>query len=497
MAANPFDVFDKPAANPFDVFDKPTAAAPASVAPRAAPAPAPTPAPTAAAPVDIGTQRDPNWKPSGNALLDFFTRPIAKTEDPLSAAKDYGLSAYDAATFGYGVPQWAQSSVAQAHQNLGPLLDPVAQGLGYAAGPGKIFLGPLARGAAGAAGLSGLGGSIAAGGLEGAGAGGLGAAGHGGDVTDIAKSAAEGGAGGALAGVTGGMGPKPKMPEIGAPRGSNFPATGMYAAKTAEYSPLDSIYFDQPTIQAAIKQGHDAIAYTRDPSGMGAPLDIPEDMNKKLGDFAQNPVVTGGNIQRMSRYLNDAPGQIGHRFADALDNVLNTAQPISGGQPGEAGAAQRLGDLWHGRIEDLKRLGEPGDLTQSQLAAAIKQTQQQKSNAPGTVPGQALADLAKANQTGLSSYVVRRLLAPSIYEGAAWADQSLDPEDTAKWIGPMLHGAAGAALVHAAPKLVAPRTAAPLNAARYAIATGQPMTTATGRVGDYLANLLYGHMAGQ
>jgi hypothetical protein len=482
-----FDNYKSPSkgGGAFDNY-KPTTPAPAPVAASAA-APA-TPPP--AAPVDIGTQRDPNWQPSGNALLDFFTRPVAKTEDPFLAAKDYGLSAYDAATFGYGVPSAFKDAVTQAHQNLG-LMDYAAQGLGYAAGPGKI-LGPLARGAAGAAGLSGLGGSIAAGGLEGAGAGGLGAAGHGGDAADIAKSAAQSGAGGALFGVTGGMGPKPKAPEVGYPQSSTAPATGMYAQKTKEYSPLDSIYFDNPTTQNAINQAQAAVRAVRDPQGLGADLGIPKSLNERLMDLQSNPVVTGRNLQEASADLRENGGWTGHRFADALDNVLNTAQPLQGGQPGEAGAAKLAGDLWTGRIKDLERLGtDPGELTNK----AIEKTQ---GFYPQESPqGQALTALAKANEPAFNWFRARHLVAPLAFEGAAQADQALDPERTAPWVSGILHGAAGAALFEGLPRVAAPRPGAALNAARYAIGTGQPMTTATGRVGDYLANLLYGHMAGQ
>src|SRR4249919_982978 len=48
-----------------------------------------------------GMERDPNWKPTGNWIHDIGTYPLAKSEDPITAAYDAGLSTYDAATLGY------------------------------------------------------------------------------------------------------------------------------------------------------------------------------------------------------------------------------------------------------------------------------------------------------------------------------------------------------------------------------------------------------------
>ena len=186
------------------------------------------------------------WQPTGNALWDFMTRPIAKTEDPLSAARDYGSAILDAATFGGADKLQSvatgedvnaiRARTAAAHADLGPM-DYAATTLGYAAGPGKI-LGPLARWGVGAAAPSvaavgapvaaRIAGGVGAGALESGAAAGLGTAGHGGSASDIAKNAALGtaigaGTGGLSAGfgaLTGGPvgaaaaagGPKPQGP---------------------------------------------------------------------------------------------------------------------------------------------------------------------------------------------------------------------------------------------------------------------------------------------
>jgi hypothetical protein len=429
-----------------------------------------------------------------NALTKPATPPASRwasaDEGVLPAMRDYGLSAYDAATLGYGVPSALKGAVAQAHQNLGPM-DPAAQMIGYMALPGRI-LGPLAGKVAGAAGLTGLGGSIAAGGLEGAGAGGLGAKGHGGDTGDIVKSALVGGVGGALAGATGGMGSELKVPEVGSPQSSAGPATGMYAKKAQEYAPLDSIYFDNPTTSAALDQAGRTIKAVRDPAGLGADLNVPDDVSKQVGNIYSNPISTGSNLQKASRNLRDSGDWTGHRYADALDNVLNNAQPLQGGQAGEAGAAKLAGDLWHQRIQDLERLGEdPSALT----SVKIKQTQQ--FHKPDSIQGQTLSDLAAAIQPRFNFYAARHMAAPLVGAALGGAEGYLNPaEGQNPWVTAGKEALEGAAIFGGGKALAAARPKSALNAARYAIATGQPMTTATGRVGDYLANLLYGRLAG-
>ena len=115
----------------------------------------------------------------------------------------------------------------------------------------------------------------------------------------------------------------------------------------------------------------------RDPQGQGANLGIPPEVNNIVTDLQRDPVATGRVIQQASQDLRDTGDWTGHRFADALDNHLNTAQPMSingvpTGQIGEAGAAQTAGDDLWGRIKDLNRL-TPDDGS-APTAAAVKQT---------------------------------------------------------------------------------------------------------------------------
>ena len=258
-----------PAAAPAAATPTPAAAAPGDpwagykqgdAAKVATPSPAPAAGGVAAPAVAPSAWLDPNtkqpWKPSGNGLWDLLTQPVAKTEDPLSAARDYGLSAYDAATFGYGVPKALQSATTQAHANLG-LMDYAASGLGYGLGPGKI-LGPLARGAVGLTGLgteagaglaARLGGSMAAGGLEGTAAGAAGAAGHGGDASDIAQGAGMGLLAGAVGGAAGTSGPTPKGPA----------AADLLATAKQGYGTADNILYNNADIRQAMMNARNEI----------------------------------------------------------------------------------------------------------------------------------------------------------------------------------------------------------------------------------------------
>ena len=232
-----------------------------------------------------------------------MTRPLAKTEGGIAAARDAGLSFGDALTMGYGSQALgAQDAVKEANANLG-ILAPLVQGGGYVAGPGKV-LGPLARGAVGLTGLgteagaglaARLGASAAGGGLEGGAAGGLGAGGHGGDV---AQGALTGGLeGAAIGGLFGGSGPAPKAPEVG--EANPITPGSLYAKKTAAYAPLDSTYFDSPTYNAALTQGHSVIRNLRDPQGQGANLGIPKDVSDIVNNLSaragcDRPGYSGG-----------------------------------------------------------------------------------------------------------------------------------------------------------------------------------------------------------
>jgi hypothetical protein len=459
--------------------------------------PTPAPVPTTPAPDNAGAGGViPTLFDASKYLPNWMTRPIAKTEDPLSAARDYALSAADAATFGH-LPSALTPSIAQAHANLGAL-DPLATTIGYAAGPGKI-IGPLTRGAVALApeALSaGRVGSALAAGSENAIAAGAGAQGHGGSASDIAQATVLGGFGGALGGALGGgAGPTPKAPEVGAPGRSGAPSTGMYAQREQAYAPLDSIYFDRSTANNAAAQGLNTIKTARDPQNMGAGLGISPQVNNIMGDLVGQPAATGRNIQEASRALRSEGSWQAHQFANQLDDALGTAQPIAGGGVGDAAAAKSAGDMWHQRIQDLERLSQEG--LQGQPAptkSAVQQTRQFYD--PNSPQGQALSNLQAAQQPGFNWWTAKHIAGPLIGAAGLGLEGYVNPaEKQNPWISGAREALEGLLLFKGVHGFAAPRPESALNAARYTIGTGQPISTPTGRVGDALMNLLYGRAA--
>jgi hypothetical protein len=456
-----------------------------------------------------------NWKPSGNAVSDFFLKPRAAVESPIAAAQDYGIGIGDYATAGLvgkALGPGAQEAINQAHQNLG-LMDYAAQAIGYGAGPGQI----LGRGAVGAVGklapsvmdaaaplAARIGGSMAAGGLEGAGAGALGTYGHNQgwtDTSNVGTGALLGALYGAAGGAVGGSGPAPKAPEVGAP-GKGGPPTGMYAQKEAAYQPLNSIYFDTAH-QQPLQGVWNALKTERNPMGQpNIDLGVPQDAVNIVRDLSQKTVVTGRNLQKASMDLRDVGGPEANRFADALDGTLQNAQPMPGSiangapaQVGQAGAAQKAGNLWHGRIKDLEALGtDPTAIP----AGAVKQVQSFPQNAPGagTPQSQALATLAKAQKPSFNWWTARHIAAPVAGAAAGGLEGYFNAaEGQSPLTNAAIHAGEDALLFGGMHAAAAPRPASSLNAARYAIATGKPISDWRQPVGNALVDLMVGHAA--
>jgi hypothetical protein len=467
----------------------------------AAPAPAPSaPAQAARAGGDL-TLLD-----LGKYLPDWATRPVAKTESPLAAAQDYGLSIGDAATMGLvgkALGPGAQDAIAEAHKNLG-LMDYAAQGIGYGMAPGQL----IGRGAAAAvrplASTAGrFAGSVAAGGLEGAAAGAGNVYGHNqgwDDLSGVPTGALIGSLMGMAGGAAGGeAGPAPKAPETGTKAMSGgVPATGMYAEREAAYKPLDSIYFKQGDYAAPVNQATAALRAARDPMGVGLQgeqIGITPEIKAAVQKIVNQPLATGRNIQEASQALKDINTPVAHQFATALDSTLANAQPVAGSvtkpgvaaQIGDAAKAQQDGNLWHGRIRDLETLDNP-------TPGAIKQVQSWPQNAPGTPAGNALETLAQSQRPSFSPYAMRHMIAPAAgavtggVEGYINAAEGQNP-----WTNAAIHSGEEAMLFSGLHAAAAPRPAGPLNAARYAIGTGKPITTPRGDIGNYLMNLWAGN----
>jgi hypothetical protein len=366
---------------------------------------------------------------------------------------------------------------------------------GYAMGPG-----PAGAEALGLRGVGLVRGALG-GAAEGAAASGLGAAGHGGSLSDVEGAAEMGGATGAVAGGLGGAfsrGPKPQAPAVGQPQSSTGPATGMYASKVSAYAPLDNIYFDNPAYSGAINQAQTAIGNVRDPQGLGVDLGIPKDVNDIVTKLYREPVATGRVIQQASQDLRSTGDWTAHRFADALDNTLNTAQPMTGGQAGDAGAAKNAGDYLYGRINDLERLGDdPTQLTKG----AISKTASYYPTQPGVQPGpeaQSLSTLQNAVQPPFNWWHVRHMAAPVIGAGLGAAEGFFNPaEKQNPYLTAATQALEGGVLFSGLPAGAAAigraRAANALAGARYAIGTGQAAPAATlGPGGNALRNLLFG-----
>ena len=518
----------------------PSGSVPADFSPQPAAAPAPAPAQPAGPPQSVGSsirnlvmgavdtsspeaiklaqERDPTWKPTGNAVADFMSYPRAKSEGVGQAATDAGLVAADTVSGGYVRKVIDPDRIDQAHANMGPIMDTATQGLAYAALPGQV-LGGTARGiVGGGAKLAGLGleGSTAArlgasavsGGLEGAGANAYGTLGHGGTVGDALKNAAIGFGTGAATGAVGGQGPAVKGPtaeEIGqAGKGvTSAGATGMYADKAAGYAPLDSIYFDKSAPIRDANAAMAAIRTARNPQGLpGVDLNVPADAKKIVTDLVSAPTVTGRNIQQAIFQLKNNFGNdpAAHQLGDALQNTLATATPLQGSMMGTAAAkvgdaakAKAAGDLWNGRIQDLNTLGtDPGELTKGDINAVKSWPQ----NAPGTPQGEALSALQAKMAPGFNAYTARHIAAPLLGAATGAAEGAMNPaEGQNRWTNAGIHAFEDAMLFGGFHAAATPRPGSALGAARYAIATGKPALTRTSKVGDLLANAIYGSAA--
>lgn len=470
----------------------------------------PTPSSSAPAPAspqgqDIGQL--PIWQKPANVGWGEFELAHLKSALPyFGTATKAGDPTAQAAALGSGFTAGATNLIPGAKEaaaSLDPEERMALEGVGYAVGPGKVF-GALRAGAAGLEGLTGIGAraltSLPA---EGAIASGAGTAFQGGSASDIAKAAALGGAAGGVTAAVPGvlsripMTRRPTIPDVGLPQSSAGPATGMYAAKTAAYQPLDSIAFDNHS--PYLNQAQAIIRASRDPNGLGVDLGIPKDVNDLVAKLQQNPVVSGRNLQEASRDLRNTGDWTGHRFADAIDNVMANAQPIPGtGAVGDAAAAQAAGDLIHGRIQGLERLaadtpsGAPGP-----TPSAVQKTRQFYD--PGSPEYQALTDLQSAMKPSFNWWHLRHAVGPLLGAGVGAVESQIDPEAHRNpWLNAASRAAEGSILFSAMPALARARPGAALNRANYAIATGQmapPRNPYAQPIGETLRSLLFGQGA--
>ena len=310
---------------------------------------------------------DSSWKPSGNAFVDFMMMPRAKTEDPISAAKDAGLSALDYGTQGLGVKWFDPKDVAQAHANMG-LMDYPTGALAYAAGPGKI-LGPLSRGSALA---------------EGAMAGITSTVGHGDyNPWDIAKNAGESalfGKAGQVAGETvgkyGGAALRWAAGKLGYGGDPAAVTSAAEATKTAAYSEFNNAFYHPSDIGVGVDNVKSSI-YGADPTlRVNSPLtaNLLDKYGKALDQAATNQNAAGGfapqfatggslndTIQKLStianKNTNNFEGVAAQQARDGLTDIFHTATPLSapaGFNPTEALAKAKFANSQFKNAEALQ-----------------------------------------------------------------------------------------------------------------------------------------------
>jgi hypothetical protein len=421
----------------------PSAAAPAPIgAPPSQGAPTPSPTATSA---PIGSQApggagqgpasslDPNWKPSGNALWDFITRPRATTEGVGQAASDYGRAIADTATFGQADRLAAymnqtdlkseRALTEQAHQRLG-LMDYAANAVGYAP------LGELGI-------ASKLGGGIRGALAEGAGAGALGAYGH--DQSPVSGALMGGGGG-----FAGGVAAKAINPIVGGLATKIGRLTGaldspaditqsLQDAKTAAYGQLKNTFYNPNDVTTALQNAGNEISLN-DPGGglqRNAPRSVAE-LTKMYNQAATSSTQTAHDIYTSIQNLDKPQGALGGSENEVapiiqkhLQNVLDNVQPVSTTKAGAAAdlaAAKTANQQW-ANARDLQQWSESlKGFGQSPAGAAQKVAETYYTD-PSSDQYKALSNIANAAggaNAGQSAYsLVHGLVHPAI-EGLAF-----------------------------------------------------------------------------
>jgi hypothetical protein len=464
----------------------PSGPASATSAPAQTPPPSPGGAPA--------SSLDPNWKPSGNALWDLLTRPVAQSEGVGQAAKDYGRAIFDTGTFGYGndiqaalsgnTPEQERAETAAAHNRLG-LMDYAANAVGYAPSASLGIAGRLGAGVLGA-------------GAEGAIAGGLGAAGH---DQNITQGALTGGVGGLAGGVgskilNAGAGALANKfgagPDINAAAGDI--TSSLKDTRDAAYDKMKGVFYKPDDLLDHLDQTK-ADIYASDPGGdlVGAAPRSMAALNSlytRTADTVANPTQTAHGILTTIDKLNDiqrSPGgpenDIAPIIKDRLNTFLQTANPVNPDLgPGDASnmlAAAKAAHQQYANARDLQQAAQSLRGFGQSPTGWAQNTAEAFHPDPNSPAYKALSNIANAGGApgGQSSYTMTHGFVHPIVEGLALA--ALPPAvapaaaaaATFMGIKPLLSKAMGAG-----------STASQLNSIykAYPTLTGQQFTPPTG-----------------
>ena len=180
-------------------------------------------------------------------------------------------------------------------------------------------------------------------------------------------------------------------------------------------------------------------------------------------------------------------------------SILDQGTPITGGGVGAGGDTIRAANDAFGRSQDLARLGtNPSGLTPGKVSETLDRypggTDWQGS--PIGPEAQSLTALQSAMEPRFNFYNARHMAAPLLGAGLGGAAGFFNSaEGQHPGLSALQEAGEGAMIFGLGKALATPRPGPALNAARYAIGTGQPLSTGSGRLGNALLNLMLGRSA--
>jgi hypothetical protein len=446
--------------------------------------------------------------PSGNAIWDLLTRPVAQSEGVGQAAKDYGRAIFDTGTFGYGndiqaalsgnTPEQERAETAAAHQRLGGM-DYAANAVGYAPTASLGIAGRLGGGVLGTA-------------AEGALASGVGAAGHGEDVGNVAGSALAGAAGGGVLGglskyiinpVAGGIANKFDGGAAANPAADITSAA--QDAKTAAYDKLKDTMYNPADVMSGLQNAGKELSLN-DPGGdlaRAAPRSMAE--LTKLGNQVQtSPTTTAHGILSSIQNLDGIQGPMGGGenavapvIQKHLQNILDNVDPVATTSTGATAdlAAATAANKTYKNAQGLQQAAESLKGFGQSPASWAQNTAESFYNDPSSPEYKALSKIATAAggaPAGQTAYSASHIAHPLV-EGGLMA--GLGAPAGAVLAPAVMYGAVKPSLGAALGRMQKSGTTAAINAA-YPALTGQAIKPpGAPDVSQALRALLFGSAA--